>query len=60
MNALEQWQQNDLYFLDHKNRPIGELETTGVDSGETESPHVELTEPDNDLDPISAGAETLS
>ena len=59
VNALEQWQQNDLYFLDHKNRPIGELETTGVDDGQTEAPHIDLIEPETDIDPISSGAETI-
>ena len=30
-----------------------------MDAGETEAPHIELIEPENDLNPISAGTETL-
>ena len=30
-----------------------------MDSGETEAPHIELIEPENDLNPILAGTETL-
>ena len=40
-------------------RPIGELEITGVDDEETEAPHIDLIEPETDIDPILADAETL-
>ena len=32
---------------------------TGVDDGGTEAPHIEVIEQETDLDPISAGTETL-
>ena len=59
VNALGQGQPNDLDFLDCKNRPIVDLNITGVDAGETEAPHIELIEPETDINPISAGVETL-
>ena len=59
-NALGQGIPNDLDFLDCKKRLIGDLNITGVDDEETEAPHIELIEPETDLDPISAGAETLT
>ena len=33
VNVLGQGQPNDIDFLDHKEIPIGDLDTTGVDSG---------------------------
>ena len=57
MKKLSQVQLNVLESLDLKNRPIGELKITGVDTGETESPHIELIESETDIDPISSGTE---
>ena len=45
VNALDQRQTNDIYLLDYKKRAIGELKITGVDTGETEAPHIEMIEP---------------
>ena len=59
VNALGKGQPNDIDLLYLKKRPIGELEITGVDDGEAESPQVKLIELDTNLNPISAGAETL-
>ena len=59
VNTLGQGQPNDLEFLDYKNHSIGELDTTRLNAGKTESPHIELTEPETDLDRISAGNKTL-
>ena len=55
VNALGQGQPNNLDFLDINNRPIGELEITLVDTGETESPHIERIEPDTGISPILFG-----
>ena len=41
-NTLGQGQPNDIDFLDCKKRSIWELNITGVDSEETEAPHIEL------------------
>ena len=35
-----------------KKRPIGDINDTWVDSGETESPHIEMLEPDTDINYI--------
>ena len=59
VNVLVQGQPNDLDFLDCKKRTIVDLDITGVDYGETESPHIDLIEPEINLNHISAGAETL-
>ena len=59
VNALVQGQPNDLDFLDCKKRTIVDLDITGVDYGETESPHIDIIEPDTYLDPIFSGAKTL-
>ena len=59
VNALSQGQPNDLDFLGCKKLPIGELKITGVGSGGTEAPNIDLTEPETDIDPISSGTETL-
>ena len=59
VNALGQGQPNDLYLPDQKKRPIGEIYITWVDAGENEAPNIEMIEPETDIDPISAGAETL-
>ena len=40
VNALNQGQYNVIEFLDCKKRTIGELNITGVNSGETEAPHI--------------------
>ena len=56
VNAIEREQINDLDFLDIKKLPIGYLEITGVDAGETEAQNIDLIEPETDIDPISAGA----
>ena len=42
VNALVQGQHNDPQFLDRKNRPIRELDITGVDDGWDEAPHIEF------------------
>ena len=59
VNAIGQGQQNYLDFLDQNKRPIGELEITGVDDGESGAPNIEMIKPENDIDPILADAETL-
>ena len=59
VNALVQGQPNDLDFLDSKKRHIGELDITRVDDGETESPHIDMIEPETDIYYISADAEKL-
>ena len=59
VNAPGKDQPNDIQLLDHKRRPIVDLDITGVNDGETKAPHIELVEPDTDLDPISDGSETL-
>ena len=59
VNTIVQGKPNDIDFLDWKKRPIGELIMTGVDDGGTEAPHIEVIEQETDLDPISAGTETL-
>ena len=59
MNTFGHGQPNDVYFLNRKKHPIGELDITGVYYGGTESPHIVLMEPETDLDPISSGVETL-
>ena len=59
VSELSQVQPNYLDFLDWNKRPIGELEITGVNYGETEAPHIELIEPETDIDPILADAEAL-
>ena len=59
MNALVQGKPNDIDFLDSKKRPIGDLNITGVDAGKTNAPHVEMTIPETDIDPILTGAKTL-
>ena len=41
-NALGQGRPNNLDFLDCKKRPIGYLDITGVDAGNTEDPNIEL------------------
>ena len=56
VNTLGQVQPNDLEFIDCKKRSIGKLGVIGVDAGETEAPHIELVEPETDIDPISTGA----
>ena len=45
VNALGQEKTNDIDFIDSKNHPIGELETTGVNAGENKAPHIDLIEP---------------
>ena len=42
VDTLGQVQPNYLQLLVLKKLPIGELNTTGVDAGETEAPHLEL------------------
>ena len=59
MNTLIQGQLNDIDYLDLKDSQIGELNITGVDAGETESPNIELVKPETYIDNISAGAEIL-
>ena len=59
VNALGQGKPNDIDFLDRKKRPIVELDITVVDAGVNQDPQIELIEPDNDLDHILFGAETL-
>ena len=59
LNALGQGQPNDLDFLDFNKHPIGEIDITRVDYGGTEAPNIGLVEPETDINPISAGAETL-
>ena len=59
VNALGQGQPNDIELLDHKKRPIGELYIKVVDSGKTEASQIELIEQETDINPISAGTETL-
>ena len=59
VNAPGKGQPNNIQILDWSKRPIGDLDITGVNDGETKSPHIELVEPDTDLDPISDGSETL-
>ena len=59
VNLLGQGHLNDLDLIDCKKLPIGELEITGVDGGETEAPHIALIEPKTDIGPISDGTETL-
>ena len=59
LDALNQGRPNDLDFLEIDKRPIGEINITGVDAGKNESPNIEMIEPETDLDPISAGAETI-
>ena len=54
VNALSQGQHNDLDLLDQNKHPIGKLNITWVDYGETEAPHIDLIEPETDIDPISA------
>ena len=55
LNALVQGETNDIDFLYRKNRPIGELQIAVVDDEETEAPHIEMIEPETDIDPIQAG-----
>ena len=59
LNELDQGQPNYIDFLYRKKRPVGELKITGVDSGETEASHIEIIEPETDLDTISDGTETI-
>ena len=59
VNALIQGQHNYLDLFYCKKHPFEELNITVVDAGETEAPHIELVEPETDLDPIFDGAETL-
>ena len=59
VNALGQGQPNDLDFLDRKKIPIGELDITGLNAMETQAPHIDLIEPETDLDHISDGTEKL-
>ena len=48
VNALGQGKPNVIDFLDCKKCPIGEIYTTGVDDGKTESPQIYMIEPDTD------------
>ena len=59
VGTLGQGQPNDIDLLDRKKLPIGDLNTTGVDDGETEAPPIDLIEPDTYIDPILAGTEIL-
>ena len=59
VNAPGKGQPNDTQLLDRNKCPIGDLDITEMNDGETKAPHIELVEPDTDLDPISAGSETL-
>ena len=59
VNAPGKDQPNDIQLLDRNKRPIGDFDITGVNAGETKAPHIELVEPDTDLNPISDGSETL-
>ena len=59
VNAPGKGQPNEIQLLDSNKCPIGDLDITGVNDGETKPPHIELVEPDTDLDPISDVSETL-
>ena len=59
VKVLGQGQPNDIYLLDCKKRPIGDINITVVYDGETESPHIDIIEPDTYLDPIFSGTKTL-
>ena len=59
VNAPGKDQPNDIQLLDRNKCPIVDIDITWVNDGETEAPHIELVEPETDLDPISAGSETL-
>ena len=56
VNAFGQGQPNDLDFLYRRMCPIGDLNITGVDYGETEAPHIDLIKLETDIYPISADA----
>ena len=60
VNALVQSQPNNLEWLDIKKCPIRDIEVTGLDDRETETPYIELLEPGTDLDPIPSRSEILT
>ena len=59
VNILSQVQTNDLDLLGYNNHPNRELNIIGVDYGETDLPHIDLVEPETDIEYISDGTETL-